>query len=354
MNKLGNDILMGDTKMIKIEDIAKIAGVSKSTVSLALNGLEGVSERKRQQILQIAKERNYQPLRQRKEKKTTLSKSYIVRLVSCNDINRFTYNFQNLPHFNELISDFSALSREYPISLLVNSISINNIAKEFQEIESHQQSDVIILLGTDLPESVIKKINHLHDKVVIIDTCYFNMKNDFISINNYLGAYQATEYLIHNGHKKIGYVKGKQRIKNFKERHRGFDDALKKNGLLTTDIPTLIFPASSISTYPNAINNRELPTAFFCENDTLAISLIKTLQDLGINVPEDISVVGFDNISEATVVTPELTTIDINRRYMAILALEKAISIVTEGNVNQTQVLINTKLIERNSVKNIN
>lgn len=339
--------------MIKIEDIAKMAGVSKSTVSLALNGHDGVSERKRQQILQIAKDNNYQPLRQRKEKKATFSKSYIVRLVSCNDINRFTYNFQNLPHFNELLADFSALSREYPISLLVNSISINNIEKEFQEIESHQQSDVIILLGTDLPETVIKAINMLHDKVIIIDTCFFNMNNDFININNYLGAYQATEFLIHCGHKKIGYVKGKQRIKNFKERHRGFEDALRKMGLPTTDIPTLIFSASSITTYPNTIKNRELPTAFFCENDTLAISLIKTLQELGISVPEEVSVVGFDNISEATVITPELTTIDINRRYMVRLALKKAISIITKGKVNQTQVLINTKLIERQSVKKL-
>ena len=130
--------------------------------------------------------------------------------------------------------------------------------------------------------------------------------------------------------------------------------SLKKNGLPTTNIPTLIFSASSITTYPNIIKNRELPTAFFCENDTLAISLIKTLQELGISVPEEVSVVGFDNISEATVITPELTTIDINRHYMVRLALEKAISIITEGKINQTQTLINTKLIERQSVKKIN
>lgn len=340
--------------MIKIEDIAKLAGVSKSTVSLALNGRNGVSEHKRQQILQIAKEKNYRPLRQRKQNKITFSKSYIVRLVSCNDINRFTYNFQNLPHFNELITDFSTLSREYPINLLVNSISINNVKKEFQDLESHQKSDVIILLGTDLPETVIKTINELHDKLIIIDTCFFNMNNDFININNYLGAYQATEFLIHYGHKNIGYVKGKQRIKNFKERHRGFEDALRKNGLSTTNIPTLVFSANLITTYPSTIKNRDLPTAYFCENDALAISLIKTLQKLDISVPDEVSVVGFDNISEATVITPELTTIDINRQYMVRLALKKVISVITEGEVTPTQTLINTKLIKRQSVKKLN
>lgn len=336
--------------MIKIQDIADKAGVSKSAVSLALNGKSGISDDTRQKILQIAKENNYKPLRKLKKKAKT--KQFFIRILSCNDVNRFTYNFQNLPHFDELIADFSTIAREFPITLMINSISINNVEMEFKNIEKIQPSDAIILLGTDLPETIVQKINELHPNVIIIDTCFYQLNNNFISINNYQGAYQATEYLLKNGHRHIGYVKARQRIRNFKERHRGFNDALRHYNINPEKSgPVVILSVNDITPHPNYLQNKKLPTAFFCENDSLAISLIKSLQCLNIKVPEDVSVIGFDNIAESNVITPELTTIDVNRRYMVKTALKEAIEIIQKGKIDQTQILINTNIVERKSVR---
>ena len=338
--------------MIKLEDIAKMAGVSKATASLVLNNKPGVSQSKRDEVLRLVNEHGYKPLRKAKKKKMA-SKRYAIRLLACNDINRFTYNFQKLPHFNELIHDFLVLSSEFPIDLTIHSISINHPEKDLIELEKQRPSDAIILLGTDLPESVLTALKEIHNHIVVIDTCFDYLNNNFISINNFQGAFIATKYLIENGHRNIGYAMSNQRIQNFQERYRGFEAAMKKYHLDARQFHHLRFPANTIGTYPEVITSSQLPTAFFCENDSIAISLIRSLQVLGIRIPDDVSVIGFDNISEASIVTPELTTIDINRQFMVTKTLEKAISIIKNGEINQTQTKINTHLIARNSVSNI-
>ncbi|MDQ0222417.1 LacI family DNA-binding transcriptional regulator [Streptococcus moroccensis] len=338
--------------MIKLEDIARLAGVSKATVSLVLNDKPGVSQQKREEILQLVKDHKYRPLRKPRQKEDNSSR-YMVRLLACNEVNRFTYNFQKLPHFNELINDFLVLSPDFQIHLTVNSISINHLKDDLMTLENQQTSDAIILLGTDLPESVLIRIKELHDHIIVIDTCFDHLNSNFISINNYQGAFIATEHLIQNGHKDIGYAMAKYRIRNFQERYNGFEGAMKKHALDSKQFHRLRFSANSIGTYPDKIPSSTLPTAFFCENDSIAISLIRSLQAVGIRVPEDISVIGFDNISEAAIITPELSTIDINRQFMVTKALEKAVSIIKNGEINQTQTRINTRLIIRDSVKTI-
>ncbi|MGT2756611.1 LacI family DNA-binding transcriptional regulator [Streptococcus ovuberis] len=338
--------------MIKLEDIARLAGVSKATVSLVLNDKPGVSQKKRAEILQLVKENDYQPLRQSRKKEREAYR-YTVRLLACNDINRFTYNFQKLPHFNELINDFLVLSTDFHIHLTVNSISISHLKEDLMTLESQQASDAIILLGTDLPESILIALKELHHHIIVIDTCFDHLNSNFISINNYQGAFLATEHLIQNGHKDIGYAMAKYRIQNFQERYQGFEGAMKKYNLDSKQFQRLRFPANSIGTYPDKIPSSTLPTAFFCENDSIAISLIRSLQAAGIRVPEDVSVIGFDNISESVIITPELSTIDINRQFMVTKALEKAVSIIKNGEINQTQTRINTRLVVRQSVKKL-
>ena len=85
----------------------------------------------------------------------------------------------------------------------------------------------------------------------------------------------------------------------------------------------LIFPANDIQSHPELLEKSDYHTDFFCENDSIAISLIKSLQDIVMRIPEDISIIGFDNISESSIIRPEVTTIDVNRQYMVKIALQK-------------------------------
>jgi len=340
---------------MKIEDIAKLAGVSTSAVSLALNHKPGVSEETRDLIFKIANENNYVPLRSASKKRITENK--IIRFVACKNKDIVTNDFENLPFFNELIGFLSLEMGNYPYSLIITSVNTDNIVHQLSEYENEQPSEGIILLGTNLSIEQIQKVKSVQKNTVILDTNYLFFDSNFICINNYQGAYEAGLHLINSGHKKIGYAQSKTRIYNFEERKRGFFNALETKNLSVPKHHLFDLPAMEIGfkteDFAYLGTSTNLPSAIFCENDYIAISMIKTLTEIGINVPEDISIIGFDDISEAKVVTPELTTIQVNKKQLTVEALKQVIREIKEPQSTKSHTFINCSLIERNSVKRI-
>lgn len=336
---------------MKIEDIAHLANVSTSAVSLALNGKPGVSEATRSRILKIVEEHNYVPLRKSQKKAKQKEK---IRFIACKSPDLITEEYRSLPFFNELISYLSSEISEYPYDLVISTFDKNSLLEELAEVEQEQASAGIILLGTNLSSEQIKEIQEEYKKIVILDTHFPELSSNFVSINNYLGGYQAADYLIRLGHVKIGYVMGIPRIQNFIERKDGFYKRLKENNLTLSDPFLFQLPAMEINDGEN-IQQRfetlsEKPTAFFCENDYMAISLIKLLKRLSIDVPGDISVLGFDNISESKVVSPELTTMQVKKRNIAKQTLELLSSQIENTSLYETRhIQVNTGLIERES-----
>lgn len=335
---------------MKLDDIAKIANVSKAAVSLALNGKPGISEEKRQEILAIVEEYGYKPLRRTRKKE---EKKYVLRFVACTNADIIPDDYQKLPYFNELLSDLSAEVNDFPFSLLINSIASNSLEEDLLKAERNQASDAIILLGTNLDEEHLNLVAGITKHLVVIDTCIPNASFDFVTMNNYQGGYLAANYLLENGHQKLGYAQGMPRIYNFKERYRGFTDALAAKDLHIEPEHHFTFPAMAIQEQPTVIDEmkklKSLPTAIFCENDYIAISLTKTLAKMNIRVPEDISIIGFDDIKEAQVISPELTTIKVNRAEIVRIALKRILYKLTSDDTITNQTLVNTTLVERNS-----
>src|SRR5699024_2142845 len=334
---------------MKIEDIARLANVSKSAVSLAINGKPGVSAETRQRILNITEEHNYVPLRnvrQRSKQKKN------IRFIACKSPDLITDQYQDLPFFNELISHLSSEINNYPYDLVISTFDENTFLKELNEIEKEQGSEGIILLETNLNKNQIQLIHNHFTNLVILDTHHPEINANFVSINNFLGGYLAADYLIKQGHEKIGYAKGGPTITNFKERKHGFFARLKESSLTIPD--KFIFELSAMEIKDrNEVRTeleslKEYPKAIFCENDYMAISLMKSLKSIGIKIPEHVSIVGFDDISESRVITPELTTLQVNKKEMAIQTLDlldKLIKKVTEAK----HIQVNTTLIDRES-----
>lgn len=342
---------------VKLEDIARLANVSKSAASLALNGKPGVSEETRATVLRIAKEHNYVPLKKIKKKYINPSSStnYVIRFVGCKATDLIEDNYHNMPFFNELLGYFTNELKNYPFSLLISSIDSNSIREDLKRIEDEQPSDGIFLLGTNLTLQQIEEVQKIQKNLVVLDTCAPQSNLDFISINNYQGAYQAAEYLIKKGHHKVGYAESKTRIYNFSERKRGFFDAMNSHGISSKDVNIYQMHGMKIETdienFTDLQSDSSLPTAVFCENDYIAISLIRTLSALKITVPEDISVIGFDNIPESKVITPELTTIGVNKQKIAQEAMRKMLANLERQEEDYgMHSFINTNLIERDSV----
>lgn len=343
---------------MKIDDIAKLANVSKSAVSLALNGKAGVSSETRNRILEIARKNGYttRPLVRIEEQANSNSK--ILRFVAFTNEGIVSEQYQSLSFFMELINSIDQSISEKGYSLVISSIKAGSLEEEISLLEQEQQSAGILLLGTNLTAEQIKKVKLYQPNLVVLDTCFETIDVNFVVMNNVYGAYQAAEYLINSGHQRIGYVESNSRMYNFDMRKKGFIQALTANELAMDknnifSISPLIVSSQDSFKQQIESNMDNLPTALFCECDYMAISVIKSLVELGISVPETISVIGFDDIFEAQIVSPELTTIRVQKTSIARLAVDKLIAQIENNDEIKIKTFVDTELIERNSCKSL-
>jgi len=340
--------------MIKMSEIAELANVSVATVSLALNNKKGVGEETRKSILKIAKEQGYIPPKKNTNERQQLNIQFIVAF---NDkvLNK---DYRTQPFFSSLIDIIINYTHHESINFSVSSINSNDLVDEINNFTNNDYYDGTIILSTNLSnKSVEGCIENSYKPVVFLDCIHKTAEANIVGINNWHGVHLAINHLIENGHENIGYVQSDIRIKNFEERQNAFEEYIEKY--------ELHFDKQNIITLsPNKINAQDdnakqiknitnVPTAFFCENDTLAISFIKSLKKMGYDIPNDISVIGFDNIRESTVISPELTTISVDQEHFVTTAIEQLLfSIENPNKIRHTY--INCALSNRESVKNLN
>ncbi|HZH58587.1 MAG TPA: LacI family DNA-binding transcriptional regulator [Metabacillus sp.] len=339
---------------MRIDDIARLAGVSKSAVSLALNGKNGVSEKTRERIMKIAQEHGYIPRPIIKADQYLQNRNKLLRFVACTNSGIVTEHYESLPFFMELINNIDKQINPSGYSLLVSSVDINMLKEELTRLEQEQPSSGILLLGTNLTPEQINIVSTIQQNLVVLDTCFEILNTNFVVMNNIHGAYLAGNHLIELGHSEIGYIESNSRMYNFDMRKKGFLHALNEHSLKMKNENVFSLSPTMISSQDLFIErmrkrSHNLPTALFCEADYMAISVIKSLSELGIRVPDDISVIGFDNIFESQVITPELTTIHVKKDKMAGLAVEKLINQIENNDVDRINMFIDTELVVRKS-----
>jgi len=338
---------------VKMEDIAKLAGVSKSAVSIALNGKPGIGAETRERILKIAKENGYLP-KNRALMRDTSSRS-ITFLVFTNSGIVLEQYYQQ-PFFRELIQYIEERSRANGYSLVYATVDMRSFEEDIRTLAEEKRGDGVILLGTNLDKRQIEEIAaRLTSPLVVLDTCFETLPVHFVQINNIMGAYQAGTYLCGLGHRNIAYIASNIRMRNFDDRRQGFYTALREHSLEIPEAnvfsvaPTILSSQEGLKNQLTAYleSGRPLPTAFFCECDYIAISAIKTLGELGYRIPEDVSVVGFDNISESVIVSPELTTVHVEKERMAHLAVDLLIQSIESEPVAKNKIMVDTRFIDR-------
>lgn len=340
---------------MKMEDIAKLAGVSKSAVSFALSGKPGISNETRERVLEIARENGYAP-KPRLSTNEGSVKSLTFLVFTNSGIVLEAYYQQ--PFFRELIHFIEERCRAKGYSLLFSTINMANFEQEIRTFSEDNQSDGVIVLGTNLTSVDILEIaNRLSPRLVVLDNCFDTLPVHFVGINNRMGAYQAGAHLCKLGHHEIGYIASNVHIHNFEERKEGFQEALKAYDRQINPehcfsvAPTMLSSQDNlkaqIKTYLET--GRNLPTALFCECDYIAISAMKTLTELGIRIPEEVSVIGFDNITESQIISPELTTIHVEKQRMAQLAVDLVIESIEVGLEITSKIRVDTRFVERRS-----
>ncbi len=298
-----------------IKDIAKRAGVSVATVSHVMNKTRFVSDILKKRVKNAMIELDYYPnimagsLRSHKTK--------VIGLIVPDNSNPL---FAALSMLLEQMSTPS----NYNIILCNSSYDLENELNCIELLRSKRVDGLIIIPTMTNPEC----INQLIDSKLPVVTLHHiipGCEADSVVINNFKGTYEATEYLINLGHRHIGYIDRPVSLQHSMERFKGYRDALKEHGVKYYDS---VIQCNGFNYIDGAEAMKKLLekepdiTAVLAFNDTIAIGVIRALNDKGIKIPEDISVVGFDDIELSSFITPRLTTVHFPKHKMAETAVE--------------------------------
>ncbi len=212
---------------------------------------------------------------------------------------------------------------------------------------------VVSYTWTEEMEKDIKTINQ-YTPVVLIDNYISDKSIPAVLINNYRETYKTIEYLIKLNHKNIGYVAGSQESPVGRDKLKAYKDAMKDNGLAKEG--SLVYPGnyrykSGYDSIQYFVGLPSFPTAIVCANDTMALGLIDGLKEKGHRIPEDVSVIGFDDITEASELSKPLTTIHPYLDKMAEKCVEILLMKIRKEEIESNEFFIRSKLIIRKSLK---
>lgn len=331
---------------VKLVDIANKADVSISTVSLALNNKDGVSDVKRDEILRIAEEMGY-PIKDFDEEERAIRFAIYKRHGNV---------VSDTPFFAKLIEGVQRQCR-----LNKYDLSISHISHDEDDLEdiikniNNDKSKGLLLLATEMLEDDLNYFSNLKKPLIILDSYFKHQENDYVLINNTEAASKATLHLIENGHQEIGYLHSSIYINNFWYRKRGFEEALRERNIkynkdyLFEMKPTMEGAYQDMKSILNS-GNVKLPTAFFADNDIIAFGAIRALKEYGMKIPEDISVIGFDDMPFCEISDPRLSTVKVFKVEMGRLAVKRLIEKIDKVDCIRQKIEVGTELVIRDSV----
>jgi len=335
--------LEGYKMSITIKDIAKIANVSHTTVSRALNDSPFIKQETKDTIKQIAKQLNYFP--NLNARSLVLNKSYNIALVFTSISDGTSSSF-----FHDVIEGVnSVIKKDY--NLVVTGI---DEYQDFNSINNKRFDGIILISQSDKDDIFIQDI--LTKKIPMV---VLNREIQESSVVNLLsadreGSFKAVNYLIENGHSKIAIIEGKKGYNSSINRKEGFIKALIQNKIQIYNEYMVSGEYSLESGYhemKKLLALSVVPTAVFCSNDDMAVGAMKAIFEAEMKVPDDISIVGFDDSLVCRYVTPELTSVRKPTKEFSIRGADTLLKIIDGQDIKGERVYINTDLVIRNSVK---
>ena len=333
---------------VSIKEVAKIAGVSIATVSRCINNPEKVTERTRLKVQAAIQETGYSP--------NTLAQSFrrgrtnvvMVVLPSVGD-----------PFFTPVMRGVRTAAKAKGYSVLIEETQLNTMTDdEISAMLVSKQTDGIILLASMSPfgTDVLSAKSRRRIPIVIGCETISPELAEFpsVHIDNVAAAKEATNYLISQGHERIGMIYGQGSSLLTKDREFGYRAAMKQARLPIAD-GWIVEGQLTISGARKAtrvlINHNDRPTAIFCANDEMAIGCLHETKSAGLTVPDDMSIVGFDDIRYAEVTDPPLTTISQPAEEIGERVMYRLCRRIEEGSLNNSEAeIVPHKLVVRQSV----
>ena len=330
-----------------IKDIARVARVSPTAVSMALNDRPRISPQTRKRILRIAKELNYQP--NFVARSLVMKRSHTLGVIITTILNPF------YPELAKGIED-KALELGYNIILCSTNYDLK-LEKYYINILRSKGVDGIIFSSVEMDDPNIKSLIEDRFPFILVNRRIHNRlldrKVDYIVLDNVSGGYMAMEHLYKLGHRRIGIIAGSLNTSTAVERTEGAKKLMKDYGL-TFDSNLMMecrfLKESAYQVTKKSLTMKKPPTAIFAENDYMALGSREAILETGLRIPEDMALVGFDDIVPAALKGVEITTVSQKKYEMGSLATKVLIDKIENGVPTRVhQTILEPELIIRSS-----
>ncbi|OBX08067.1 substrate-binding domain-containing protein [Gallibacterium genomosp. 3] len=331
--------------MATMKDIARIAKVSTSTVSHVINNSRYVSDEMREKIMKVVHELNYTPSAVARSLKVKETKTLGMLVTATSN-----------PFFAEVVSGVEHYCNQHQYNLIISSTD-GDEARLLQNIQTliQKQVDGLLLMYSDSRHSIVKQLN-VQLPMVIMDWWPTALNADRIYENSESGAYLATKTLIEQGHQKIAIITGKLDKSLAHNRLIGYKKALQDANL--TVHPEWIIEShfdfeGGVEGMKKLLQCTDRPTAIFACSDTIAVGVYQVAWQHGLRIPEDLSVIGYDNIMLSQYLTPPLTTIHQPKAELGELAVETLLQRIKSPQQEYKTLMLEPQLIWRQSIKKL-
>ena len=328
---------------VTMKDIAEKIGVSSVTVSKALNDKEGVSDALKDKIKQLADEMGYRYNTTAKAMKNGLTYNIGVVIPE-----RFSAGMSQSFYFRAY-QQVARVFEQYGYYGIMNILTeADEASLTLPRLYYEKKVDGFIFLG-QLSNDYITLIKDIDMPKVFLDFYDESGEIDSVITDNFLGAYDLTNFLMDQGHEDIGFVGNLHSTSRIQDRYLGYYKSLLEHGR-DLNFDWIINDRDENGKYVKFMLPENLPSAFVCNCDQVAHLLVNHLKQQGYLVPEDVSVVGFDNDIYATITEPKLTTVEVDIDEMVTEAVKGIIKKVQGNHKSYGRQLVKGKIIERDSV----
>lgn len=341
-------------------ELAGKLGVSPSTLSMILNRKPGISEAKRASVLEQLEEMGLEHLiREPEAAADSRNPPKVQGGQICFLIYRRTGEILNQhPFFMLLMESIEERARSYGCSVMLMTVTRESVADQLRLLKKMKILGLLVF-ATEMQAEDLEVFRDVSVPLVAMDHNFPHMSVDTVAIDNRMGTWQAMEHLKRAGHTEVGYLCSSTRILSFEERRAGYREAAAALGLHLDPGHVFTLPyteAGSYQAFREILRKKpDLPTAFVCDDDTIAVGCVRALLEAGIRVPEDVSVIGFNNRPSCAETEPPLTSIDVPKESFGGEAVDALLwRVLRRGPAGEEtlcrKIWTGTRLVERDSV----
>lgn len=321
--------------MATIKDVARLAGVSTATVSATVNSSSYVSPELKLRVETAVKTLGYAPSAVARSLKTGVTK--LIGLIIADVMN---------PFFTELVHVIAATAQEHGYRVILCH-SDQDVGKEldFLQVMRAQRVDGIILAPSGTAADYRRAdLRHFAIPLVLVDRMIASLDTDYVGLDNHRAAFEATEYILSCGHRRVATVAGFEQISTGSDRVDGYRAALQAHGIAENPAFVRYGKFRQDEAYEACCDLMRLPeppTAIFVANNQMAIGVMRAIADMGFRCPEDVSVVGMDDLRWMTAFSPRLTVVRQPVAQMGLKALELLLErLATKGSPRDPQSIV--------------